>query len=533
MEADYVLDYDVIAGARQQSLYVLARIKGSRPADLSERRPLNISVVLDRSGSMAGDKLEYVKQAAEFLMRRLGAEDLFSLVTYDNEVRVEFAPAAPVHKDAISAAIRRITSGNTTNLSGGWMQGCQLVAEHMVAGQVNRVLLLTDGLANQGITDAVRLEALARSKRGEGITTTTMGVGMGFNEDLLTRMAAEGGGAFYFIDSPDVAPQLFSEELQGLLNVIGQNLTITLTVSPPVRFVRQLHAYPARPDGPRLTFSLGDLYADELKLLLLEFFIPGLPQLGQVEVARLRFEYDELGAETVTHRSLELPIVVNAVAEEQAAGQTPHAEVVREVLLLGAARAREQAVEHADRGEFEQASSVLKQAADAIEDSGMADERLKTEHDMLREEASDMEMGARRYDSYARKAHQSKAHYASTAARASAPMSHELHRRMKASREAIERGGPAPQRVRWWSGEFDLTAASMVRIGSAADNDIVLDEDGVAPHHCTIRRVGSMLVLEDLGSSAGTFANGGLLDGPFRLSAGDVVTVGMALLRFE
>src|SRR5581483_3554447 len=137
----------------------------------------------------------------QFLMQHLGAQDRFSLVTYDQKVAVHIAPTSVIHKDNLSSSIETITSGGTTNLSGGWLQGCQLVAE---------------GLADEGVTDSNRLVAMARQKREEGVTTTTMGVGMDFNEDLLTRMANEGGGAFYFIDNPDQAPKIFAEELNDL-----------------------------------------------------------------------------------------------------------------------------------------------------------------------------------------------------------------------------------------------------------------------------------------------------------------------------
>src|SRR5438093_8649880 len=101
MEADYVLDYDVLSLAHEHHLYLLARIKaGTTPAD-RKRRPLNLSVVLDRSGSMAGEKLEYVKQAAQFLVQHLAAVDRFSLVTYNEAVGVNITPTNAVHKDQI------------------------------------------------------------------------------------------------------------------------------------------------------------------------------------------------------------------------------------------------------------------------------------------------------------------------------------------------------------------------------------------------------------------------------------------------
>lgn len=528
VKADFVLDYDLIAVAHAQHLYLMARIQAEAAPEPAERRPLNLGVVLDRSGSMAGDKLDYVKQAAQYLVQRLGAKDRFALVSYNHTVTVD-VPAGPViEKDHINWLIDKLKPGGNTNLSGGWLQGCQLVADGLAQGQVNRVLLLTDGLANEGVTESARLEAMARQKRAEGITTTTMGVGMDFNEDLLTRLASEGGGAFYFIDTPDQAPHLFAEELKDLLSVVGQNLTVTLTFSPDVRLVRQLNAYPAESREREVVFRMGDLFADELKTLLLELSIPALQQLGSVEVARLRFDYDDLGADAVTHHRLELPILVNTAAEADVEGRAPNEDVVRLALLLQAARAREEAVEHADRGEFDQASQVLSNTADAIRASGLKDNELRQQHDMLREEAVDMDAGSKRYDTYSRKSFRTKAMYVR---QATAPDDTQaLHMRHAQSRSFFERSGPTPTMIEWFDGSLVLT--DHVRIGRADDNDIIVDEPEVSSYHCEIVREGDSLILTDLNSTNGTLANGAPIQAPFRLSVEDVVRVGMHLFMF-
>ncbi|MCL4880020.1 MAG: VWA domain-containing protein [Anaerolineae bacterium] len=551
MEADYVLDYDLLSVERPHHLYVLARIKG-HPAPQSEARsPLNLSVVLDRSGSMAGDKLARVKEAAQFLVRHLGASDRFSLVTYDDHVEVNVPPGPVIFKDSINQAIQAIRVGGSTNLSGGWLKGCQMVSEAVEhpqltedvedditagnkslvqRGKVNRVLLLTDGLANQGICDARRLGSMAHQKRDEGVPTTTMGVGMDFNEDLLTTMATEGGGNFYFIDNPDKIPGIFAKELQHLLDVVGQNLTISLQTSPDAQFIRQLNAYPMSRGGSDVTFRLGDLSGDEIKTLLLELSVPSLQGLGRVEIARLRFDYDEINDDQVTHRTLELPVEINVVAEEDYQEPPRDSDVVKSVLILEAAHARKQALEHADRGDYQQATTILKDAADAIESADLDDADLKTEHNLLREEVTDMEFGARRYDSHSRKLHTSQI-FDSTHTR---PLSQTmiLTEDLKLSRSAIERGGKTPAVLKWDKQSLELTMDKL-RIGRNIDNDIVLAENSVSGAHCEIVRDGEDLILEDLQSTNGTFANRGRLRGKFRLSVGDVVTVGSTLFRFE
>ena len=530
MKSQCILNYDVLPQGEEQQVYLLVKVKGEQAKGDREPVPLNISLVIDRSGSMRGEKLEFVKQASLELIRRLGSKDVLSVVAYDDVIETPLPPGLVEDKEAIRRTIYGLTARNMTDLCGGWQQGCKLVEGELREGQVNRVLLLSDGLANRGVTALVQLEAMVRQERSKGITTTTLGVGMDFNEDLLSHMAVEGGGAFYFIDNPDQATAFFNEELKDLQNVVGKNLKIALDPGHPIRAVQQLSSYPLEERGGSLTYRLGDIYSEEEMSQVFELTLSPLEQ-GETKLGMIRISFDEFEGEEVVHREETFEVVVGALPEKDLAESIPNVEVEKFALVQKAARARRRAVKLADQRKFNEAAVELRSIAELIEHSGIDDKDLQSEHDMLLEEAADMKLGAERYDAHARKMHASKASH-SHRHRRHHQMVMDLHQRHKLSRSALERGGEPPRRIRWNDIERALEV-DVLTIGRAEDNDIVLRDPTVSPYHCRIERERGEWYLIDLGSDFGTFANSGKVKGRFRLSAGDVMTVGSTLLQLK
>jgi Ca-activated chloride channel family protein len=527
MRADFVLDYDVLTVQQPQKVYLIARLTAGSAPDDQQRRPLNLSLVIDHSGSMAGSKLDYTQQAAQFLVQNLSTRDILSIVLYNNRVETLIPPAPVQHKDAITQRIEDIKASGTTNLSGGWLEACNHVADYQNDGYLNRVILMTDGLANRGIIEPDRLIALGKQKYEGGISTTTMGLGDDFNEDLLIAIAHASGGAFYFIESPEVAPTIFREELNGLLRVVGQNLTISLELTPQVRQVVQLNAYPAQTQDNRVSFRLGDVFGEEVKTLALELNLHAIEQTGETRIAVLRFDYDELTGNGAEHRVLEMPVVVN-VAPEGTAPALANPEVARSVLLLKSAQARQDAVEKADQGNYEAASQVLRTAADAIAQSGISSDPLQEEREALLKQASEMEIGPEGYDAHSRKMMSTQAIYTMTDRHLAtqALRVRELERILKENQENVPtqqpRGGPTPRFVSWNDQTFEL-AGDLIRIGRAPQNEIVIQAKGVSRFHCQIKRENNQLILEDLNSTNGTHVGGFPLQAPYTLSDGDEV----------
>ncbi len=541
MLADFLLDYNTISVGEPQKLYLLTHVTAPSASESHHRRPLNLSLVIDRSGSMAGEKLDYTRQAAQFLVQNLSVKDILSIVLYNDTVETLLMPEYVQRKDIITQRIASIKASGTTNLSGGWLAGCNLVSENASNEFVNRTILMSDGLANRGVTSSTQIVAMTRQKiQQQGISTTTMGLGKDFNEDLMMAMASAGGGAFYFIESPEVTPLIFREELNGLLNVVGQNLKISVETTEYISTITQLNAYTMHTEDKTTSFRLGDVFADEVKALLLELTLPPFEDVGHYHIANLRFEYDELSDDgTVEHIRWDKPVTLNVVTS--ITNQVAQPQVHQSMLLLKAAQARKWAVTSADKGEYNTAANILRGVADAINKSGINDENLKEEHTALIEQAQEMEQGSNYFNDYNRKMMATQAFYTMTSRHEDTVMLRvrELQRKPKdtAEEEAVtgyiskiatdeikvERvEGYIPTRVTWNEQTFELDG-DLMRLGRANHNEIVISAKGVSRFHCQITRKINKLILEDLGSTNGTLVHGKPIKTPYELNVGDVI----------
>jgi Ca-activated chloride channel family protein len=331
----------------------------------TDRRPLDIVLVIDRSGSMAGVKLDAVKASAAYLIRRLDQSDRLGLVTYDDEVEL-VSSVGVVEKEELLELVDGIGSGGGTNLSGGWLKGVEaLLAAPRAEDCIRRVLLLTDGQANVGIQDADTLLCLAGNVGTDGITTSTIGFGDDFDEDLLTGMAQAGRGNAYYVTDPDRVPGVFAEEFQGLVSLVAQNVAVEIHPTDHVATVGVMSGHPqvAVPGGVQV--QLGDACSEERHRVVFELTVPALQDIGVTQVAEIVVRWIDLGERIAAH-SRRIPLVVNAVTSEQARAAEADPEVAEEVLVLRAARAQQEAITRADAGDFEGARRVLTGAADDL-----------------------------------------------------------------------------------------------------------------------------------------------------------------------
>jgi len=367
VQPELLLEYDLLPLNHPMRLRVLLRLVGSAHSQAAKRRTMNVGLVIDRSGSMAGDKMRYTKLAAEMLVNNLSAQDILSVVQYDDRIEVLLPPEYVTRKDVVKQAVRRLEARGSTNLSGGWLEGCRQVDSRRTDDLTNRVMLISDGQANQGIVEVDKLAVLAEEKAKLGISTTTMGLGKDYNEDLMTAMARAGNGAYYFIESPESLPAIFQEELNGLLGVVAQNITVQVQATADgVRFIGQMNDYPSEQIAQGSLIRLGDAYAEEVKAMVLEFDLPALTEAGQRALATLTLRWDDLIQIGVAR---EVTLTVSAdFSGDVSAPQKENPGVTEAALLLEAARAREEAIRQADQGNVSGAAHFTRSVTQSMRD---------------------------------------------------------------------------------------------------------------------------------------------------------------------
>ena len=258
--------------------------------ELSRRQPMNLAVVLDRSGSMADQsKIDFAKKAVRTLIDQLQNDDIFSFVIYDDVVDV-VREAKPVRdKRELLCILDEVFPRGATNLGGGLAEGLRQVERHRDKEYSNRVILLSDGLANRGITDPYELQRMVQRYRGKSISVTTMGVGLDYNENLMIRLSESGGGNYYFVESPQSLASIFRKELKSISCVVAQNASIELRLGDGVR-LRDVIGCEHRGEGKEVVIPIGDVYSNEHRELTIELEIP--EGTGTLNVAKGVLKYD-------------------------------------------------------------------------------------------------------------------------------------------------------------------------------------------------------------------------------------------------
>ncbi|WP_186445914.1 vWA domain-containing protein [Paenibacillus cremeus] len=364
-----------------EKAFLLLELKGTATMQ-TERASMNISLVLDRSGSMSGAPLAFSKKACQYVIDQMVSDDTLSIVVFDDEVTTVLQPQNIMHKDLMKQRIESIQTGGSTNLSGGLLQGIQYVLKSKREGSINRVILLSDGHANQGITDPLKLQSIVKEFQGMGVGVTTMGVGDGFDEELMEGIADSGGGNFYFIEKPEDVPGIFSKELTGLLSVIAQNVQLTIKPTEAAS-ITHIYGYNAEESERGLMLTLGDVFAQETKSVLIELSL--FPYaVGKGRALELQWDFVDV-TEEVKICTMQYAIEANFTNDIDLINNSSNPHIEKQVQITESAMTIQHAIAAFDLGDVETGKQLLQQQADAMLCSAVQsdDAELREEARML------------------------------------------------------------------------------------------------------------------------------------------------------
>lgn len=259
-----------------------------------EPHPVDLVVVLDRSGSMGGQKIHDARKAVIGLLERLSGRDRIALITYANNVHTVsgLVYVTPHTFNRLTRDVVRIQAGGGTNLGGGLQQAVDLLVRSYSKGRQRKIILISDGLANQGITDPYQLGAMASNGPEYNFTVNTVGVGYDFNELLMTTIADHGGGNYYFLEDPQSFASVFTKEFESSRRVVATGIEIHIHLNNHVNLLSS-GGYPIERRGDTAIVRPGDLLSGQQRSFFLTYQVPTAKRqsisLGNME---LRYTHD-------------------------------------------------------------------------------------------------------------------------------------------------------------------------------------------------------------------------------------------------
>jgi Ca-activated chloride channel homolog len=376
MQIESKFTYEKVRHDQANDVHLVVTLKAPKIDWQSRRPPVCITVALDVSGSMQGQKLDYAKKSVTKLVDHLQPGDYCGMVVFSTDVRTVFPPVeiTQYKKEELRSAIGKLVDEQSTNFSGGMLQALELANKtDLPINCLNRVIMFTDGLANCGVaTKAEAILKLLESNLGRA-TVSAFGFGMDANQELLTSLARIGKGNYAFVQNPDDALSAFAKELGGLLSTYAQNIEIRVSPHNGHRIQEVVSDVDTQQDGNDVIIKLPDILSEEERHLVLAFKLTeqsqALPRAMNVADIKVGYEWlDEQSKKTKKTEELKAKIQFVKSGEEQ----TKATEDVDKIVgLAQLVQKQAEALEHTSRGDFAGASAVMSFAGADFERRGL------------------------------------------------------------------------------------------------------------------------------------------------------------------
>lgn len=355
LEFDVALsDVSIMAGS-QQKAYLNINITGQPSGNRSKRPQTNIAFVLDKSGSMSGLKMTQAKQALEMAISRLNKNDVASLIVYDDEAKVLWPAATMQNPVQFLNTIKSIGANGSTALFAGVTQGSYEIKKYLDKNKVNRVVLISDGMANVGPSKPHELAELGRALSKQGISVSTIGLGLGYNEDLMAQLAGHSDGNHYFVEDADKLAKVFDSELGDIFSVVAQDININIICKGGVKPIRIL----GRDEnivGQNINTNFNQIYGNQQRHITLELLIPAGHSGEKMSVADVIIDYNDASIKKqVSHNNL---VAVTFTDNQEIVEKDKNPLIYDNVTSFEANEVSKQVVILRDKGDLEGAKNM-------------------------------------------------------------------------------------------------------------------------------------------------------------------------------
>lgn len=349
--------HSVLQANKKQSVWIRVGLKGFELESEKKRPGVNLAIVLDKSGSMQGEKIKRAREAAVDAIRLLRADDIVSIVTYDSTVNVLVPATKLTDKEAVIRAVRTIQPGGNTALFAGVSKGAGEVRKFLDKERVNRVILLSDGLANVGPSSPGELGSLGKSLLRENISVSTLGLGSGYNEDLMVKLAANSGGNHLFIEDASELADIFRSEFEDVTSVVAQEIDVNISIPRGIRPVRVL-GNDADINGQNVVTRLAQIYSGQDRHVVISVEVPASESETKRKLASVSVTY----ANMKTHESDRLSgaTAVRFSDDQTQVEESMDRSAMADVVALVSSEQNKLATKYLDEGNILGCRQVLK-----------------------------------------------------------------------------------------------------------------------------------------------------------------------------
>ncbi len=349
--------HSTLKAGEKQTTWLRVGLEGFPIEADKKRAPVNLAIVLDKSGSMSGEKITQARRAAIDAISLLSSNDIVSIVTYDTTVSVLVPATKMTDKESITKAINSIQADGNTALFAGVSKGAAEVRKFLDKEHVNRIVLLSDGIANSGPSTPGELGALGASLMKENISVSTLGLGLSYNEDLMVQLAKKSGGNHHFIEKSTELADIFRREFEDVLSVVAQEVDLKIQIAEGIRPIRVL-GNDSDINGQQVVTRMNQIYSRQNKYVVVEVEIPASQANTNRELANVAVSYTNMKTLVTDRLSSSSSVRFSNSTEE--VEKSLNKSVLVDVVALVSSEKNKLATKYLDEGKLELSRQALK-----------------------------------------------------------------------------------------------------------------------------------------------------------------------------